>query len=146
MYWIWLLKIFYSNNSGGKKLQSTTLNAIQDGYFWGFSRKVGEGGRKKSPLPKICLTYPAIMKIGTVLTYPKKIQKLYESRDTALEFCWHQHFFSGNQQILLYSEILIAYWYIIFSSSNLFRVFKDFFNKYDLNFDDASKNGYSRPS
>ena len=114
----------------------------------GLLTESGGGGQsgKKSPLPKICLTYPAIMKLGTVLTYLKKIQKLYESRDTALEFFWDQYFFSGNQQILLYSEILIAYWYIIFSSSNLFRVFKDFFNKYDLNFDDASKNGYSRPS
>ena len=27
-----------------------------------------------------------------VIPYLKKIQKLYESRDTPLELCWHQHF------------------------------------------------------
>ena len=24
-----------------------------------------------------------------------------------LEFCWHQHFFTGNQKVLLYQEIEI---------------------------------------
>ena len=32
------------------------------------------------------------MKLGTVLRYLKKIKKIYESRETSLEFCWHQHF------------------------------------------------------
>ena len=38
-------------------------------------------------LPKIYHTYPTMMKLGTVIPYLKKIQKLYESRDTPLEFC-----------------------------------------------------------
>ena len=42
--------------------------------------------------------------LGTVVPYPKKIQKKYESCNTILEFCWHQHFFSGNRQILQYQE------------------------------------------
>ena len=37
-----------------------------------------------SPLPKICLTYPTMMKLGTVIPYLKKIQKIYESHDTFL--------------------------------------------------------------
>ena len=37
-------------------------------------------------LRKICHAYPAIMKLGTVIPYLKKIQKLYKSRDTSLEF------------------------------------------------------------
>ena len=37
----------------------------------------------------------------------EKIQKIYESRDTPPEFCWHQNFFTGNQLILLYQEIQI---------------------------------------
>ena len=41
----------------------------------------------KAPLPIICHTYPTIMKLGTVIPYPKKIQKIYESRETLLEFC-----------------------------------------------------------
>ena len=44
-------------------------------------------GDKKAPLPKICHTYPAIMKLPTVTPYLKKIQKTYKSRDIRLEFC-----------------------------------------------------------
>ena len=32
-------------------------------------------------------TYPTITKLGTVITYLRKIKKIYESRDTPLEFC-----------------------------------------------------------
>ena len=38
-------------------------------------------------LPKICHTYPTMMKLGKVIPYQKKIQKIYESSDTPLEFC-----------------------------------------------------------
>ena len=37
-------------------------------------------------VPKICHTYPTIMKLGTVITYLKKIQKLYKSHDAPLDF------------------------------------------------------------
>ena len=57
-----------------------------------FGAAHGWGEAKRPPLPKICLTYPAMMKLGTVTPYPKKIQKIYESRDTPLEFSRHQHF------------------------------------------------------
>ena len=46
------------------------------------ARVGGWGGGKKAPLPKICHTYPTMMKLGTVIPYLKKIQKIYESRDT----------------------------------------------------------------
>ena len=65
------------------------------------------GGTKRPLLLKICHTYPTMMKLGTVIPYPKKIQKIYKSRDTPLEFCWHQHFFTANQQIFPYQEIRI---------------------------------------
>ena len=61
----------------------TIINPIQDGLFRGCSRMRGQ----KGPLPKICHTYPTVMKLGTVIPYPKKILKIYESRDTLLEFC-----------------------------------------------------------
>ena len=32
------------------------------------------GGGKKGPLPKICYTYPTIIKLDTVIPYLKKIQ------------------------------------------------------------------------
>ena len=35
---------------------------------------------------------------------PKKIQKIFKSSDTPLGFCWHQHFYNGNQQLVLYEE------------------------------------------
>ena len=117
---------------------------------WAFSGLLkDEGGIvKKSPFPKICHTYPTMMKLGTVIPYLKKFQKLYESRDTPLEFCWHQHFFTGNQQILLHQEIQIEieFWYIISNAFNFSWVFNNCFNKRGHNFDDVSKNGYSRPS
>ena len=49
----------------------------------------GSGGEQKKtqpPLLKICHIYAIMMKLGTVIPYPKKIQKIYESRDTPLEF------------------------------------------------------------
>ena len=74
---------------------------------WAFIGLFTDGGRAKSPLLNICHTCPTMMKLGTVIHYPKKIQKIYESRDTPLDFCLHQYFFTGNQQILLYQEIQI---------------------------------------
>ena len=41
---------------------------------------------QKGPLPKICHTYPTMMKLGTILPYIKEIHKIYKSRDTPLEF------------------------------------------------------------
>ena len=77
-----------------------TFNPVQDGIFLGCSR-MGGGIAKRPHLPKICCTYPTMMKHGTVIPYLKEIQ------NTPLYFCWHQHFFTGNQQILLYQGIQI---------------------------------------
>ena len=74
--------------------------------FFGATHGWGRGA-KMLLLPKICHPYPAIMKLGTVIPSLMKIQKVYESRDTTLEFSWHEDFFTGNQQILLYPEIQI---------------------------------------
>ena len=77
---------------------------------WAFSGLLtdGEGGGgKKDPLPKICHTYPAMIKLGAIIPYIKKIQKMYKTHDTPLEFYLHQHFFTGNQQLSLYQEIQI---------------------------------------
>ena len=49
--------------------------------LFGVAHGWGVGG-KKSPLLKICHIYPARMELGTLIAYLKKIQKLYESRDT----------------------------------------------------------------
>ena len=54
--------------------------------FLGLLTDDGEGGacKKAPPLPKICHTYPTMMKLGTVIPYLKKIPKICESRDTPL--------------------------------------------------------------
>ena len=76
------------------------FNPTQDGNFqvWSWMVVGGGGGF----LLKICHTYLTMMKLCAVITYLCKIQKLYKSGDTTLEFCWHQHFFTGNQQLFLY--------------------------------------------
>ena len=75
-----------------------SFNPIQDGLFWGCSQIGERGGGKKAPALK-SVTHPTMMKLGTVIPYLEEIQKIYESRDTPLEFRWHQYFFTGNKQI-----------------------------------------------
>ena len=52
--------------------------------IFGAAHESGGAGRggKKILLPKIQDAYPTMMKLGTVIPYLKKIQKMYESRDT----------------------------------------------------------------
>ena len=45
-----------------QELGFESLNPIQDGLFWGCSRIGGGGGGAKSP--KICRTYPTMMKLA----------------------------------------------------------------------------------
>ena len=119
-----------------KHINSTKDNpdsVIQAFDFWaGLFRAAHRWGQrggatKKAPLPKICHTYPAMMKLGTVIPYLKKTQKLFESHDTPLELCWNQHFFIGNHQTLLYQNTdKIPFRYIISNYFNFFWVFKIF--------------------
>ena len=77
----------------------------------------------------------------------KRSKKCINTRHT-LWILLTSAFFTRNQQIFVYQEIqiYIAFWCAIFNSFNFFWVFKDFFNKRGYNFDDVSKNGYSKPS
>ena len=126
---------------------SVTLNLFRMGIFGAAHGLRGGGGAKRPPLPKICHTCPTMKKLCTIIPNLKKIQKICQSRDTYPEFCWHQHFFTGNQQTLLDQEIQIeiAFWYIISNSFNFSSVLEDFFNKPGYNFDAVSKDGYRRP-
>ena len=74
----------------GPKKQNCQFYPIQDALFRGCPRMGGE--YQTAPFPKICQTYPTMMKHGTVIPCLTKIQKKYESCETPLEFCWHQHF------------------------------------------------------
>ena len=55
--------------------------------FFGAAHRRGGGEAKSPPLHKICHTYPTMMKLGTVMPFLKKVQKIYESHDAPLEFC-----------------------------------------------------------
>ena len=60
--------------------QEQTFNPILDGRFraahgWG-------GGAKEATLPKICDTYPIMMKTCTVIPYLEEIRKQNGPRDT----------------------------------------------------------------
>ena len=57
-----------------------------------FGAAHGCRGYQKGHCPLTSVTHPTVMEFGTVIPFLNKIQKLYESRDTLLEFCWHQHF------------------------------------------------------
>ena len=83
-------------------LFSYNVNRIQDGLFQGCSRM--RGGAFWPPLLEICHTYPTMMKLGTVIGYLRKTQKIYKSRDSSLQ---HQQFLTRNQQILLHQEIQV---------------------------------------
>ena len=48
------------------------LNPIQDKHFRGCSRMVAPN---RLPLPKICHTYPTMMKLGAVILLPKEDSK-----------------------------------------------------------------------
>ena len=99
----YLLSLFgFSSNLIIKK---DAFNPIQDGLYRGCSWM--GGGGFLAPLPKICHTYRKMIKLGRVIPYPRKTQKIYKSRDTYLEFCWRQHFFARNQQILLHQKIQV---------------------------------------
>ena len=54
-----------------------------------FGAAHGWGGPKRPLTPKICHRCSTMMKIGIDIPYLTKIQKLYESRDTHPDFCWH---------------------------------------------------------
>ena len=73
-----------------------SVNHIQDGSFWA----AHGSGCKNAHLHKICHTYPKMMKLGTVIPYLTKIQNIYKSRDTPINFCWHPYFFTKNHQLI----------------------------------------------
>ena len=66
-----------------EKLQWNELTLFRMGFF---GAAHGWGEAKRLPLPKICHPYSTMTKLGTVIPYSKKIQKIYESRDKPLEF------------------------------------------------------------
>ena len=68
-------------------ISKQTLKLFRMGLFWdAYDREEGAGRQKYPPSPKP-VTHPTMKKVGTVIPYLKKIQKIHKSRDTPLEFC-----------------------------------------------------------
>ena len=76
-----ILQLLLINNSfiksEGSFLASYALTLFKMGFFGVALGWVGEGGVKKAPFPKICLTYPTVtvIKVSTIIPYLKKIKK-----------------------------------------------------------------------
>ena len=92
-------KTFYFIDHSISTLFRMVIFGAADGW-----RERGGGVAKRPPLPKICHTFPTMMKLDTVIPYLKKIQETYQSRDSPPGF-WH--FLTRNQPILLYQEMQI---------------------------------------
>ena len=67
------------------------VNPIQDGLFRGSSQMSGGRG-KKAPFPKICHTYTAMIKLGTVTPYLTK-------EDLKNIFCYIKKYIIHNYKI-----------------------------------------------
>ena len=104
-----------------------------------FGAAHGCGGTKNVPLPKICHTYHAVMKLGTVMHYLKKVQK-YLSHVTHPLSCGDTSFFHRKSENFAASENtdIGLFWYIISDLYNFFLSLKRFFNKHGYNVDDVS--------
>ena len=97
----------------------------------------------KCPLPKICHTYPTMMKLGTVIPYLKKFQKYMNHMTNLL----------GSADISIFLPEIIKFCYIKkyryrFHLDKQFLTlltFLESFNKHGHNFDNVSKNDYPRP-
>ena len=87
------LLIFLENNHFlfdtfiGLKLATCSNLTIFTNFRMCFFGAAHGWGAKRLFLPKICHTYPTIIKLGTLIPYLKKIQEIYKSRDTTSEFC-----------------------------------------------------------
>ena len=84
------IDIFYeckASDIGAPYACVSDINPIQYEPFRGCSR-MGEGrGKKRLPPSLKSVSYTTLMKLGTVIPYQKKIQKIHISRDTPLELC-----------------------------------------------------------
>ena len=105
---------FYLHTSlGAQKVLWRPLTLLKMGFFGAAHGWWGEGDKKP---PSSIKSVTHILKWWNlaVISYLKKVQKIYESCHTPLEFCWNHHFFTGNQQILLYQERLqFDTWFLI---------------------------------
>ena len=101
------------------------------------------------PLPKICHTYPSLMKLDTVIHYLNKtkisinevaqwlssaeINRIFHRKSATLDISRN----TDTDFILIHNSLCIT------SILNIFESLKGCFNKSGCNFNDVSKLGYS---
>ena len=121
---------------------SKKLNRIQNGLFLSCSRIWG--GAKKPFHHKICHKYPAMIKLGIVIPYLKKIKK-YMNHVTSLFSYAGISIFDRKSANLAISRNTSKDWILIYNFYffSFFWVFENCFNKHVYSFDDVSKNGCS---
>ena len=97
-------RLVISNVVHGPAGDKRNINLLFRMAFFGTAHGWREGGGDRPTPPKnlSCIFYSDV----TWYTLPKKYPK-YMTCDTPLEFCWHQQFFTRNQQILLYQGIWV---------------------------------------
>ena len=124
-----------------KSLQSLTL--LRSGIFgsaqgWAAIR---------SSLPKICHTYPTVLKLHSY-TLPKDDPKTIWITWRIPWVLLSISFFSSKISKICYVKktVIDCTWYIISKSFKLFRIFNNCLNKNGFNFDEINKNSYSRAS
>ena len=78
-----------------------------------------------------------MMKLGTVIPYQKKIQKIYKPRDKPISILYRK------SETFIMSRNIADTDTIINADIRICRIFKGYYNKYGYNFDDISKIGYS---
>ena len=67
--------LFYHQDLTLFRMGLSELLMVEGKGWWG----------KKIPPSKVCYTYSAMMKVGRVIPYLKKVQIMYESRNKYLE-------------------------------------------------------------
>ena len=74
-----LHKLFFlflkSSKAFSVSLTLFRISLFRAAHGWVGGGGVGSSKSTPSPFPKICHTYPTMMKLGTVIVYLKKIQK-----------------------------------------------------------------------
>ena len=124
-----------------KVLKFCILTLFRMGFFGAVQ---GLEGDQKGPLPKICHTYPTMMKLGSCTLPKEDLKSIWITWHTPWLLLTSAFFYRKLANFAISRNI--PFRYIISNSFSFSQVFKDCFNKLGHNFDDVIKNFSPRPS
>ena len=101
--------MFFIDNIWGVDLTDMQLLTLFRMGLFGATQMVVEAlvDVKILLLPQICHTYPTVMKMGTLISYLKRLSNICEYCDALLEFYLHEPFLTRIHRIFLYQEMQI---------------------------------------